>query len=1816
MSDGDENEVVGQPKVEKVPPSENLNSSEQVETPEEKELRIKTRNMERLRDLASVFVAEKEAQERISKLQSSLEVPTDEASNPNGTDDGSEKQEKEDKDKLKYKLIRSYFRLMRKENIEEVIDLIAYIEENIPTSETIYKTIPADRIEAVKERYEKEGYEIHLSLISKEDIEKRKKVNVSFSRKIPLRIDLDKAEELMQICGKENNPEELLELLQQVGFRLDSTIKHGVKDLLVLIKEPAILSFLEKIKLIMPRKGYFYFGSNSGPSAAQLISWAREDQEKDYFNPDMIDKIRGLLEVSKESFSFGKIWLYIFLCRDENAILVAKLAARQIRYGEVSIEQLRTLQKEGLFEKILRLAETGTISSSFKNIFESSFSYREYIDKLKVELSDPNIEKLVTDEDAVQILHKANVLTSRRVSVNLLPQLQQLEKNPVGFSVLYLLSKWSATTTQVESIIVQVESILANSEIVEIVSNPKFQELADIIKKDFGCEISARELTGGGVAGKKGVMIEIFEDDQKREFIVSEKARLLAPHFKQISLRLDQFEKIETLAKHKDILAVLEKLDQFFNYKYELKPYDNDDELLANLLSNPIVFEQLFTEDCGKFYQRLSRDLYYSLRLADVSLIVQYATDQKMAELLFQPEIIEFVKSLSGMNREKLDLIIEIARVASDKDLKNVIDKLGDGFGYKYNYQDKAEIENLKNNPLLLEKVLDPERTDLIKRMTSALSVYKLFNPKDAEIICDLPLDFDRTLEIANTALSTENYELNNSINWKPLIEIKNSLPGIALIAQFYKQEKLEYKVNFSELIRTAEFIIDEEVAKKYLETIDQVKKYLGYIISFEKLKYAGILVDKNYSDNDYLKLQQTLAEIGLHTIDPSNIENLILLTENKEKINFIYNQIEGSGVVADRFRNAKELLAIDEYGIEQFQSEMNQCKKYDPDFRFNLSGTMLVIPNPDQKGNKSKIYNAISPIENVIFNRHYSKIFFEMIFEVSKQNEGIPENIIESYLKALTISGSRLNGKTFEELEPEDFESFGKIIEAYISKIGSASSKEIQQFFFDDSIIRYIFKDPKKIELITSFQGLSPSVHQLILGNLEVFSGFDVETAKIYLKILEEVDNSPSQEMQRIKTELIGQLFSTPNPFGAYKRIEDIFHKNNLPLVGKVFKVFQTINPPEVVDTTVRQKKEMISPFLRYASPRERTFTMYKDLLRVHILSGNRSLRDFIYTLKEGEEALKIIDSKPIGDLSEEEKKQVTAFIGIINTLFENSQLGIRSENMPNQEITFLSSENMLATITELKNNLQVREGQKINERLAEMFLKIAGFESYEELLLASQKAMIGADQRSRKLVSEQLSFKAGDLLKGVNPKFINNILQNGSVAVEFLGSGAGSDMTPYDTDLSMVMPQDVDLEFQGVINESMAKTYGDILLVVRDRGQFVKSEHDKKPPYDPEKYELFETGGKRHYGIRTGFPTTEIDYIIVQGLFISDQEKMNNLFIEIAQNGFYIPISDSKGNILFTPEMFDQIRETFDGIDKFGGKLLEFKPIETGQPGFQELDQTKLEIERNKDKTDLLKNRIVVLVNDVLAKNDIQLKRDHDRSLIGAEFLDTGSSGRHTNIPGSYDFDFVLKLDTKDMLKINKIVDELARIFEVGLENSHSEGSDYYLFKASGAKNVDSNPVDIDISFIKKSELINYGTHDSIEDKLNQIEKRFGEGARLEAISSIVLAKKILSEGGSYKKTDGGMGGIGIECWILANHGNFIEAFKTFVEAAFTENGDLVDLNLFAKKYHILSPGINLKKVYHDNFIDNMTKEGYRKMAETIRNWLGENNIPYADI
>jgi hypothetical protein len=213
-------------------------------------------------------------------------------------------------------------------------------------------------------------------------------------------------------------------------------------------------------------------------------------------------------------------------------------------------------------------------------------------------------------------------------------------------------------------------------------------------------------------------------------------------------------------------------------------------------------------------------------------------------------------------------------------------------------------------------------------------------------------------------------------------------------------------------------------------------------------------------------------------------------------------------------------------------------------------------------------------------------------------------------------------------------------------------------------------------------------------------------------------------------------------------------------------------------------------------------------------------------------------------------------------------------------------------------------------------------------------------ADERNRQLADQaDLPLREGDLLHGTNIDFLRAIFHTGDRAGEFLGFDSKKDATPFAADFSEVLDTDVKGEFQyanpgGLQTSGLAELFQDspfeaiyAASIASQYGAKIEGGHvssDAKSNQDTGITLIFsrqqsdaflkgsEYGGHmrdHHKLILVGLPSTEISGIIVNK---DSAETIERARGDIVENGFYIPIYDTKGNLIFSQVEYDSMRSS----------------------------------------------------------------------------------------------------------------------------------------------------------------------------------------------------------------------------------------------------------------------------------------------------------------
>ena len=807
-----------------------------------------------------------------------------------------------------------------------------------------------------------------------------------------------------------------------------------------------------------------------------------------------------------------------------------------------------------------------------------------------------------------------------------------------------------------------------------------------------------------------------------------------------------------------------------------------------------------------------------------------------------------------------------------------------------------------------------------------------------------------------------------------------------------------------------------------------------------------------------------------------------------------------------------------------------------------------------------------------------------------------------------------------------------------------------------------------------------------------------------------------------------------------ALDKIEDIYIHNHLPYVGKNYLVFRTMHPSPNLEDDFNfsplsyGRPNTISPVLQQATGdirsgkldqmlNSRDAIIVSDLLRASLGSNNRSIREYLTTLKNSQALLDRLSSgeldwdtfnQPTNLMDKDTKANydtLSTFAWHLATLYNSTLPGKEHPyQLIHQQADQQSDQpNVLQTdFANLTSLIKPNSRYSLADRAVRYFAHFVGIEDLAGAERYMDDVVKEADARNRK-TAEYLTttgepkLQPGDLVKGMGGtagdgiRYLSYAFQNGSISKEYLGDASRSDTTPLDADASIVPDQ---LNGGQTINQIMnswdrymlANDYGGGLWVVLrpDEERFIITRRDKEEPdqsvYDlsvPDanfdrtdltqeeidrrlkeiaeakrhrreglpKLEIFATGvdGSGHYGVRTGFGMNKVDYCVTDSTRIDSTPVSEVTKLEIALNGFYIPVVDKDSEeLIFTPADYDKMRQQMSGLSYYRTGDYQFAPedeLELDEltldkeslsavsmpssssagddaqgassgsitiPGTDTIiDQLPASMAETDHKHEVINQAIKQAITNIPELNlSYKDYLDGDLTENIVEMIDTGSTGRQTNTPGSGDFDYLARLDRSilnDPTKKQQITDALLTAF--GRENDGSAIVNGNLRLKQVSIDGLAEPVDIDITFAQKTNKVQYPTDAALADRLSNI-KNQSETKYQQVLANIIYAKQFLKAAGVYKprrspeaKGIGGLGGVGIENWVLQHGGSFKQAARDFLAVA----DSCSSFEDFCAHYPVWDYGENHKGIRskpHDNFVaDNMNPEGYERMKEALR-------------
>ncbi len=1043
--------------------------------------------------------------------------------------------------------------------------------------------------------------------------------------------------------------------------------------------------------------------------------------------------------------------------------------------------------------------------------------------------------------------------------------------------------------------------------------------------------------------------------------------------------------------------------------------------------------------------------------------------------------------------------------------------------------------------------------------------------------------------------------------------------------------------MNFNDIIKKTPEEIEE-----YL-TPEKIKEYKLDNLQVERLILATGDIDKYITPEILQALNLYSSQVVELIRATGNIEKYLTLDiihAAKLSSSQVVSLIASAGKKKEFLDNPEKIVefGIDNYGIRSLIGLTGEVEKYL--FKGQTVGyKCLTIANVIKGLGKEKIEEYLTPEKLIKLGIADDLNIGSLLREIENPEKFLFEwqSVNDFNLNISNIIKGLGKEKIKEYLTVEtmlDYLEAQIISEIDINNLIKATGN-IEQYLFEGQ------NDKSQLDLSNVIKGMNvcPYLNQ---DDVKLLCSFGKETILDVIKlekdkqkdailILDSLSRSNSAELRRIKVPIAMQILDKdPEQYQEkLKEIVDLYLTNDIPTVGKLYLVFQELHPNLLGEENSRFKDESSGsiPSLENTSSQERKHIIFSRLLRCTMESNNRNIREYLDNIEQGNILYEQILSGElkIDELSKDDIRieTLSRYCSILNTLYNVTSKGKRAETARK------NSGNIEQDLREL-DKLFNEDGISMNlpDRIVRMFGYGTGIRTFEQAKYILENSRQNAHNRNVKLAeSGKIDLKAGDFVKGIQAtEYFPSMLQRGILAKDFLGGNATHDATPLDTDVEKVLEEGSNFKetlngleiapsftYCGVEGKKLGTIMlvfsGDDFIETRDSSYKVSPENIATLKRDKTKKEVF-FSEYSIYGISIGIGSSNIKCIIAD-------RYVDKLGLEIAKNGFYIPIVDREGNVIYTEKMYNEFREKMQGLSYYGET--EFIVDETAKNN--ETEQISELIERNIQNARNKRNKILSTLEEAVRTSGYKLREGRSTDLTPGtiDFIDTGSTGRGTNAPGDGDFDFMVKIDKSLSDDPNSFKAELRKVLSKIQRPKDNTETDRGDFRYKGVKIEGlEQEVDIDLSFTEKTDEIEYSTDECIRDRLETIRNQSEEDYKY-VVANILLAKNFLKREKVYKKADapdsepgepdtrGGLGAAGIENWILQNNGSFVKAAESFLSVA----NECKSFEEFKSKYAIWDFGENHvskeKGIYpHDNFVYNMSEIGYNRMKMALTKYI----------
>jgi len=837
---------------------------------------------------------------------------------------------------LKDKMRKASFSLRLGKKADDMMAFVHYLEENIRNKKRGYPNVKESNLEKEKAKYQKDGYTVEVGDTWPEDKEKGL-IKLNIEKTVPYEFYSTHTKKLAELLVQENDPIEVLERSQHIGFQTNgSTFKPGYSQLegiLSFTSSRDIINLLKKLEQINV-EGYHYFGNEYKGKEFKgehiedaFLDFAERDAKEGILTPEVQKKLLLILENNKNHVNLEDLEIYLDNIQNEKKLNFILFLNNRIEYFDIkndqTIRNLELLEENGLIESFSELLKTNISLPDFYKLFDyqgrKEEDAREIIKDLKMQVESPELKDLLEDKELLSFTNKITSLIGQSIHLDDLQKYKKLQDYPEAIAIFGLLREWKIKNISYDwkrrddSFF----KLFENKNLLSILINPEFNEFVKNIQEKLGYEMNLNDLSYSN-----SNILELFNKSEVKGNILSESGVELINYLGKFNS--DKISYYEQLTAHPNILPVLKKLEQSFDFRYgESGNFYGADELIK-LAQNEEQQENLFSNKTIDFVKKLQKVIDYQFQPDDILKLAHEARTGPFPFEILEKENVEFInKVVTCSDLQGLD---ELTRL-KDED-KEFFLKLAESFDYKVNARttfrpasflskkNRERTRLLVDNKELQKELFSKNRVEMINKIRTRKNNYYFDFFDNIEVLVKLPIDFPNFLE------ELKEHRVPYSFNPKNLIQLEKISKNKEIIFNLIdvlNENNISYDFDISQVDNWIEASADDN--SKLAEQISYFSQvFPKYKLEPTDFKYFIPLVEAGYKVEDIREFQGLYDKYKTQNsdyLDVALIPKMVDLRENEEAIISTYKELEGMNITwLDSINDTTHIKDIARYNL------------------------------------------------------------------------------------------------------------------------------------------------------------------------------------------------------------------------------------------------------------------------------------------------------------------------------------------------------------------------------------------------------------------------------------------------------------------------------------------------------------------------------------------------------------------------------------------------------------------------------------------------------------------------------------------------------------------------------------------------------------------------------------------------------------------------------------------------------------------------------------------------------------------------------------